>query len=95
MQIHLLIFERPPEPLGKDVVQRPATSIHADLDASRFQPLGVLWAGEMAPLIAVPNGRGRQRQRLLHTLQHKGDLQRVIQRPADHVARKPVQNRDR
>ena len=30
MQVDFLIFERPPETLGKDVVQRPPLAIHAD-----------------------------------------------------------------
>src|SRR3954469_15374640 len=94
MQIDLLIFERPPEPLGKDVVQRSPTAIHADLHAGRFQSLCVLRTGEVAPLIAVPNRRGRHPQSLLYGFEHKGDLQGVVQRPTEHIARKPVQNCD-
>src|SRR5919202_4758581 len=61
VQVHLLIFDRPPQPFGKDVVQRPPPPIHADLHPGHRQPVRVLRTGEMTPLIAVPDlGRGHR-----------------------------------
>ena len=38
MQVDFLVFERPPETLGKDVIQRPPFSIHADAHFSSQEP---------------------------------------------------------
>jgi hypothetical protein len=46
----------------------------------------------MAPLVAVPDRRRRVRQRPLHGSQHEGQLQRVVEFPADDVARESVEH---
>src|SRR5919202_5295745 len=56
-QIDLLVLDRPPQAFDEDVVQGPAFAIHTDLDLGIQQQLGVLWAREVAPLIAVPDRR--------------------------------------
>jgi hypothetical protein len=40
----------------KDIVRRPTAAIHADLDAGGGKALEILWAGEVAALITVPDG---------------------------------------
>lgn len=53
LEIHLLIFDGPPHPLGKDIVQRPPFAIHADLDVCCLQAPQVLLTGEVAALVAI------------------------------------------
>ncbi len=31
-EVHFFVLHRPPEPFDEDVVEHPATTIHADLD---------------------------------------------------------------
>ncbi len=50
-------------------------------------------AGEVAPLIAVPDLGLRLRQGPLYRLKHEGQLERVVELPADHRAREPVEHR--
>src|SRR5260221_12675181 len=54
-EIHLLVFYAAPEALGENVVAATAPAIHADLHAGAQQQFGVLRAGEMTALVAVPN----------------------------------------
>ena len=59
VQIDLLVFNRTPEPLSKDVIQGPAPTIHTDLDFKGFEPLKILGTGKVAPLVTVADkGRG-------------------------------------
>src|SRR5207249_3696101 len=69
-------------------------TIHADLDVRLEQQGGVLGASEMAALIAVPDDWSGLRQRDTGSVQHKANLQGVIQRPTDHIAREPIQHGD-
>ena len=55
VQVDFFIFDRAPQPLGENVVERSAASIHTDLDTGLLQGLKVLRAGEVAALIAVPD----------------------------------------
>jgi hypothetical protein len=93
MQIDFLILHTPPEPFHKDVVQRPAFAIHADLHAGSQQHTGVERTGEMAALIAVPDRRRRLRQRTMDSGHHERLRQALIQFPTDDVTREPVQYR--
>ena len=68
----MLVFHTPPEPLNKDVVERPTFPIHTDLHAGGFQSLGILRAGEVTPLVAVPDLGGRHGQRTVDRIQDKG-----------------------
>ncbi len=53
VQIDLLIFDRPPQPLDKDVVAPRAAAIHADRDRVLQQQAGECGAGELAALDAL------------------------------------------
>ena len=63
-QIDVFIFDRPPEPLNKDIIQGPPFPIHADFGPRRFQQSGVLRArkvtahGHQACLRRGKNGAG-------------------------------------
>jgi len=48
-QIQVLVLERPPQPLDKDIVLHPASTIHAHGDAVGFQDSGESLAGELSP----------------------------------------------
>ena len=91
-QVHLFVLDRAPEALGEDVIQGSTAAIHTDLDAGVREQLGVLRAGEMAALVAIPDQRLGLAQSLLHGSQHERHFQRLVQLPANHVARIPVQH---
>ena len=57
VKIDLLVFNRPPESLNKNIIEYPTSAIHADPDTSLFQPTGKLQAGKLAALIGVENPR--------------------------------------
>ena len=57
VQIDLFVFNRTPEPLGKDVIQGLTPTIHTDLNFQSLEPAQILGAGKMAALIAVENQR--------------------------------------
>ncbi len=70
MEIHLLIFEAPPQPLDEDVVPPPPDPIHADLNSMSLQKPGEFLAGELATLIGVKDlGSPIPSDGLLHRLQ--------------------------
>ena len=92
-RVDLLIFQAAPEALGKDIIQCPPFAIHTDPDAERFERLCDLRTSEMTALIRVPNLRDALAPRLLDRLEHKTDLQGLVEHPTDHVAAEPVDNR--
>jgi hypothetical protein len=71
-QVDLLIFHRTPEALDEDVIDGAALTVHADLNVAREEAVEVAQAGEVAPLVAVPDER-------------VGPLQRPIDRGEDEV----------
>ena len=91
-EINLLVLYAAPQALGENVVAASATAIHADLHASAQQQLGVLRAGEMAPLVAVPNLRFGLSQGGAGASQDKGQFERVGQLPGNHIAAEPIQH---
>lgn len=93
LQVDCFVLDGTPESLGEDVVARTPFTIHTDLHAGLQQQLGVLRAGEMTPLITVPDRRAGLRQRPLDGRHDKGHFQRLIQFPTDDVAREPVDDR--
>jgi hypothetical protein len=56
-QKDVLPFDRPPEPLDKDVVKGPTSPIQAHADAARLQSIQPLRAGELAALVGIVNFR--------------------------------------
>jgi len=40
LQVHLLVFETPPKPLDKDVIEPSTPAVHADLNAGLLEQAG-------------------------------------------------------
>ena len=57
VQIDLFIFDTPPEPFNKHVVQSPAPTVHADRNLVLFQHTCKRLAGELYTLITVEDLR--------------------------------------
>src|SRR5450759_5614495 len=51
--MHLLVFERAPDPLDENVVHPAASSIHRDADAGSLELAREGRAGELRPLVGV------------------------------------------
>lgn len=49
----MFVFDRAPEPLDEDIVQRSSTAIHADADASPFRARGEHLGSELHTLVGV------------------------------------------
>ena len=79
--IDLFIFDRSPQPFNKDIVMRPSSTIHTDLDARLRQTTGEGEAGELRTLIRVKNHRLSGRQGVFQTVQAKTGFQGVRQPP--------------
>ena len=94
VQLHLLIFDGPPEPFREHVVEGPSPPIHTDPHACCLEQGRVLRASKVTALIAIPDVRRRHRERVLHRRCHERLLQRLVQRPTDDVARIPIQHGD-
>ena len=61
LQVDLLVFDRSPQPLHKDVVVETALSVHADPHTGGLQTAREVFAGELGALITVENlGLGRR-----------------------------------
>src|SRR6478752_6750428 len=76
MQIDLLIFDRPPQPLDKDIVAPRTATIHADRDRVLQQQAGERGAGELIALVGIEDLRSAvPGQRLLDRLEAELDLQ--------------------
>src|SRR5580658_3297088 len=93
-QIHLLVFERPPQPLDKNVVHTASPAVHADGDLPRRQLAGELLAGELRPLVAVKDVRPSPAQRGLERFDAEVDLHGQRQTPAQNVTAEPVHHRN-
>jgi len=91
-EIDLLVLDGAPQALGEDVVAGAPPAIHADLHAGGEQQIGVLGAGEVAALVAVPDLGGGLRQSALGTGEHKAEGERVGQFPGEDIAAVPVQH---
>jgi hypothetical protein len=56
-KVDVLVFDAPPQPLHEDVVQGPATAIHADADAGALQGNGEGHRSELNALIGIEDLR--------------------------------------
>src|SRR4051794_27202999 len=84
VQVYLFVFQAPPEPLHKDIIQTPALAVHADLDVALLQHANKVIAGELAALIGVEDLRPSEpSQRLLQRLDTEVGVQGVGQAPAN------------
>lgn len=49
-EVHLLVLERAPQPLGEDVVEPAATPVHRDADIGSLEPACEGRTGELAAI---------------------------------------------
>ena len=66
MQVEVLVFYGPPEPLDEDIVLEATSPVHADPNTVAFQGSGELLAGELTALIRVKDHRGSMAMYRLH-----------------------------
>ncbi len=93
MEIHLFVFETPPQPFDEHVVAPAPGPIHTDLDSVRLQESRKLLAGELAALIRIEDlGRAIPADRLLHRVHAEVRRQRIGEPPGQHPATRPVQD---
>lgn len=57
LQVHVLMFNAAPQPLDKDVVQRPPASVHADGNAIPLEPARERRARKLRSLVGVDDLR--------------------------------------
>src|SRR5665811_2066634 len=93
-QVHLLVFDTPPEPLDEDV--QPATpSVHADPDTMGVKQAGEARGGELRALVRVEDVRGSvARKRLFERFDAEGSVQGVRESPTEYPPAGPVHDRD-
>ena len=53
LEVDLLVFDAPPQPLDENVVHPAAATVHAHFHAEVRQPAGLLHRGELATLVGV------------------------------------------
>ena len=94
IEVHLLILDGAPEAFGENIIRRSPAAVHADLDPRGRQTVKILWADEMATLIAVPDGWDGLPQGSVYGAQHKREFQGLVPFPGDNIAREPIQNGD-
>src|SRR5271165_2868710 len=94
-EVYLLVFDRPPKPLDKDIVTPRAFAVHADGDAVFEQHAGELGAGELAALIRVEDFRPAMlRQSLLQRLDAELGLHGDRYAMAENPAAEPIDHGD-
>ena len=94
VKINLLVLDRPPEPLHKNVVVDPAAAIHAHSDPRILQKLSCeIHAREMRTLVRVENLRTRDPERFPQRLQTKARVQCRRKLPGHHIPAVPVHDR--
>jgi len=77
LEINMFIRHRAPPSFDKDVVKGTASSIHTDLDPSRFEPLREGRTRELAALIAIEDLRPPLVERLLQGVKAEDRVLRV------------------
>ena len=84
MQINFFVLDGAPQSFCEDIFPGASPTIHADLNLGSEQTLKILWAGEVATLIAVPNVRHGLQLSLIHRLEHEIQFECLAQAPADN-----------
>jgi len=94
VQVDTLIFEGPPKPLDKDVVQESALAIHGYLRADPLQPVGPGEGRELRALVGVHDLWWAEAvDGLVQRLDTELRLQRVRYPPSQNLAGVPVDDR--
>jgi len=90
--VNILLFDRPPQPLNKNIIQTATPTVHADFNISFNARCREFRTGEMAALIGIENFRDGQGVSPFLNPQAEINVQRVRQFPGDDIARVPVDN---
>ena len=94
VQINVLILHAAPKPLDKNIVQRPASVVHADLDALRLQTIREVDTRELTSLVRIENLRSAGEPNcLIQGFQAEGAIQGHGHVPCQHIAAVPVDDR--
>src|SRR5262245_53021373 len=84
--VDVFVFHAAPEPFDEDIVQRPASPIHADGDLALFENPGERATGELRTLIRVEDLRLRHLQRSVQRAHTELALHRRRDFPTEHIA---------
>jgi len=94
MQIHLLVFDRAPQPLHQDVVVAALSAWPADLDLLGLQPGHKVRRGELAALIRVEDlFLAATLQRHFQSLETELRVKAVGELPAEHISGEQIHDR--
>jgi len=93
LEVDLFVFHRPPQPLYKDVVVDPASTIHTDPDLRRHQPFNKLRACKLDSLVRIENSRLRDAQGSLQRPHAESRIQRRRKLPSQHISTAPIHHR--
>jgi len=78
MQVDAFIFQAPPEPFDKDVIEEPALAIHRDAHTGSTRPICPSARRELAALVGVHDfGRAEPGDGLIQRLDAEVSFQRV------------------
>ena len=93
-EVHVFVFDGPPQPFREDIIHAPSTTVHTDRDIFIQQECSVLRAREVTALIRIMNLRRGFDQRSLQIFQTEIYLERRGQFPSDDVTAEPVEEGD-
>ena len=93
LQVHFLVFHRPPKTLDEDVVQVSPPPVHADLNAAVPQGRRECFTRELSPLVAVEYLRASVRERRGQRLHAEPRVDEIAHPPREHVPAEPVHDR--
>jgi hypothetical protein len=94
MQVEVVVFDGPPQPLNEDVVLATAAAVHADSDPVVLENLGESVAGKLGSLIGVGNLRFPVAAKgLLESLISEIRVQGVGDAPGEDLAAVPIHDR--
>jgi len=90
MKIDLFILDCPPQPLNKDIIINPATTIHADLYLTVLKKTCKFLAAKLHSLIGVEDLRSGGPEGFPKSLRTKPGIQRVRELPRENITAIPV-----
>src|SRR5262249_59738787 len=93
LDVNVFILDRTPQPLDEHVVQRPASSVHADSYSSTLQLADELGAGELRALVAVEDLGLSLSKCPVQRRQAEPSLQGDRHFPTQHVSAEPIHDR--
>ncbi len=92
-QIHLVIFDRTPQPFDKNIIKSPTTPIHTDRNPLREQFSRKRQTGKLTALIAVENLWLHILQGTIQRRRTECRVQTDRQFPTQNIATEPIHHR--